>query len=274
MTATALTSQQISDRPVGRSGFSRPLLRIEMRRLLRNRRTIFFTLLFPILMLLLVNSGISGADQSMGRGVIANVGAYLTVSMALYGVIMAATTGGAAIATERASGWSRQLRTSPLSPVAYIALKIVASLALALTALVATYAAGDLIGIATMSLGQWIASAGAIILGAVVFAGFGLLVGYVVPTDNAMQFVGPVMALFGFLGGLFQGPIDTGTVIGKIQSFTPVYGLQQLAHWPLTETTAGTYGSFDAWWLVNLAAWGTIFIVGAAWAFSRDTARV
>lgn len=273
-TRAGMTIDEIRKRPKGHSGISPALLGIELRRLVRNRRTFFFTLLFPVLMLLMINSQIPSGEQSMGPGIIANVGAYVMVSMALYGVAMAATTGGAAIATERASGWSRQLRTSPLSPTSYIVLKIIASLGLAAVALFAAYVAGDLLGVAHMSAVTWLVSGAIILLGAVVFAGFGLFIGYLVPSENAMQFVGPLMALMGFLGGLFQGPVDTGSVMGRIQSFTPIYGLQQLSHWPLSLTTDGSYGHLDIWWIVNLVAWGALFILGAAWAFRRDTARV
>jgi ABC-2 type transport system permease protein len=272
--SAALTADQVAARPAGRSGFSAALLRIELRRLLRNRRTFFFTLVFPILMLLIVDSSIPADQRSIGHGVIADVGAYLMVSMALYGVAMAATTGGAAIATERASGWSRQLRTSPLSPGSYILLKIVTSMVLASAALLASYAAGKVLGIAHMALGTWVLSGLIILVGAVVFAGFGLFVGYLVPSENVMQFVGPLLALLGFLGGLFQGPIDTATTMGRIQSLTPIYGLQRLAHWPLTLTRSGGYDHLDVWWVVNLACWGALFVAGAVWCFRRDTARV
>ena len=50
--------------------------------------------------------------------------------------------------------------------------------------------------------------------------------------------------------------------------FTPLYGLNQLVHYPL----AG--GTLQWGWILNLVVWLAIFVVGAAWRLRRDTARV
>jgi len=53
-----------------------------------------------------------------------------------------------------------------------------------------------------------------------------------------------------------------------LAKFTPLYGVNQLVHWPLTG------GAMDMWWVVNAVAWLAIFTVGAVWRFRKDTARV
>ena len=53
-----------------------------------------------------------------------------------------------------------------------------------------------------------------------------------------------------------------------LAKFTPLYGVNQLVHWPLTG------GAMDVWWVVNAVAWLAIFTVGAVWRFRKDTARV
>ena len=45
------------------------------------------------------------------------------VSMALYGGALIAASTGAGVAVERALGWSRQLRLTPLNPTVYILIK-------------------------------------------------------------------------------------------------------------------------------------------------------
>ena len=57
-----------------------------------------------------------------------NVAAYIMVSMALYGAALTAASAGAMVAMERAMGWSRQLRLTPLSPVVYILMKAIVAL--------------------------------------------------------------------------------------------------------------------------------------------------
>ena len=93
-------------------GLNLTVLRIELSRMLRNRRTIVFTFVFPAALFLAIGSS-RGWNDGVGKG---NVAAYIMVSMALYGAALTAAAGGAMVATERALGWSRQLRLTPLNP--------------------------------------------------------------------------------------------------------------------------------------------------------------
>ena len=93
--------------PMG--GFNTTVLRIELKRMLRNRRTLFFALVFPAGLFFAIGSS-SGWQDKVGYG---NVAAYIMVSMALYGGALIAASTGASVATERALGWSRQLRLRP-----------------------------------------------------------------------------------------------------------------------------------------------------------------
>src|ERR1700740_2095298 len=103
--------------PLG--GFNLTLLGIELRRMLRNRRTIIFTLVMPIVLALIFTNQ-KGSDKAAGSG---NVAAYILISIALYAAALTAAANGAMVALERATGWSRQLRLTPLNPVAYILVK-------------------------------------------------------------------------------------------------------------------------------------------------------
>ncbi|QAY63024.1 ABC transporter permease [Xylanimonas allomyrinae] len=238
-------------------------LRIELRRMLRNRRSLIFSLVMPPVFFLIF--GTNAAYRTVPAGAHANVVAYVAVSMALYGAMLAAVAGGASVSVERAQGWTRHLRLTPLRPAAYVVTKLGAALALgavsvALTLVVAAFAH------AQMTAGAW---AGCALLawgGSVVFAAFGLFMGYLLPTENVMQILGPATALLSFAGGLFV-PLDKGSLFYDIARFTPTYGLAELVRWPLG-------GDFSWTALVNVAAWAAIFGIGAAWRFRRDTARV
>ena len=115
-------------------GFNRTLLGLELRRTLRNRRTVVFTLLLPTGLFLAFSGSSSGGDQTVGAG---NVAAYVMVSMALYGAALTTASAGSSVALERSLGWSRQLRLTPLSPVAYVAVKATCALALGAVAVTA-----------------------------------------------------------------------------------------------------------------------------------------
>ncbi len=115
--------------PLG--GFNLTVLGIEVRRMLRNRRTIIFTLIFPAALFFAIGSG-TGWQEKVGHG---NVAAYVMVSMALYGAALTAASAGAMVATERALGWSRQLRLTPLNPAVYIGMKALIALILGAVAI-------------------------------------------------------------------------------------------------------------------------------------------
>lgn len=253
-------------RAPGLGAFNVTVLQLELRRLLRNRRTLIFAVIFPVVFFVIFGLNKAYAGESYGRG---NVSAFIMISMALYGAVFATTIGGAMVSIERASGWSRQLRLTPLSPPAYIGIKMLTSLVLGLSSVIAVYAVGLIVGKPHMPGYIWIATGLTVWIGSLLFAAFGLFLGYLLPTENVMQFMGIILTLLSFAGGLFIPLSQFPHVIQTIAKFTPLYGLNQLVHAPLS-TTSG----FDGWWVLNVAAWLIVFAGGAIWRFRRDTARV
>jgi len=247
--------------PLG--GFNLTVLGIELKRMLRNRRTIIFTLILPA-SLLLVFGGQQGWDDPAGSG---NVAAYILVSMALYGAALTSAAGGSMVALERALGWSRQLRLTPLNPVAYILIKALVALVMGALAITAVNVVGILQGKAEMPLHVWIITPFVTLLCTLTFAALGVFVGYVVPGENAMQILGPGLALLSFLGGVFI-PIDNySEIVRQIAYWTPMYGVAEIARAPLTHELP--------WYaVVNAVGWFALFVAGAAWRMSKDTARV
>ena len=246
--------------PLG--GLSLPLLSLEVRRRLRNRRSVIFSIVLPVAFFLMFTTTDYSATPYGNGNIVAN----MMIGMALYGALMTTTGAGAAVSTERASGWSRQLRLTPLKPIAYIATKTIVGMLISALAIGAVYACGPLRH-AQMPAKVWISSALIIWFGSLVFVAFGLFVGYLLPSDNAMQVVGPLMALLAFLGGMFI-PLTPGSTMDRIGSLTPMYGLHNLALWPMGAE------SFSWGWVVNVLTWLAVFLGGAAWRMGRDTARV
>jgi ABC-2 type transport system permease protein len=246
--------------PLG--GFNLTVLRIELSRMLRNRRTIIFTFVFPAALFLAIGSS-SGWDQKVGHG---NVAAYVMVSMALYGAALTAAAGGAMVATERAMGWSRQLRLTPLHPAVYISMKALIALLLGAVAISVVNVVGVVQGRASMPAYIWVESAILTLLCTMVFAALGVFVGYLFPGENAMQVLGPGLALLSFLGNVFI-PIDDGSVLWNIAAWTPMFGVAEISRAPLT-------GDLPWYAVLNAVAWLGLFVAGAAWRMSKDTARV
>jgi ABC-2 type transport system permease protein len=252
-------------------GFNLRFLAIELKRRFRNYRTLVFTVVFPVAMYLMVgypqrNTPLVDHEPIASGGL--SVAAYLMVSMAVYGAMMSATASGAAVAVERSLGWSRQLRLTPLRPVAAVATKVIAGMLFGLLAIVATYLAGAFTGV-HMSAPQWMGSAlVAWLLGAAVFTALGLMMGYLVPGENAMQLTSLVIVFLAFIGGLFYPVSMMPQVLQDVAAWTPVYGIGELSRAPLTGA------GFDLAALLNVLLWLALFVAGTAMLFRRDTKRV
>ncbi len=246
-------------------GFKPAIVRLEIRRQLRNRRTVFFTVAFPVFFFLIFGLNNAYASDRIGRG---NQSAFIMISMALYGAVLATSNGGATVSVERLSGWSRQLRITPLQPSAYIAIKMATSLVFGLVAILSVYIAAALTHKPSMPLGLWFATGATIWIGSLLFAAFGLFIGYLLPSENVMQLIGFALMLFSFGGGLFIPLSQFSHPLRVLATYTPLYGLNQLVHYPLVQ------GAFNWSWISNLVSWLIIFTVGATWRFRKDTARV
>jgi ABC-2 type transport system permease protein len=261
MTAATMPASDSERRVPPLGGFNLTFLGLELRRILRNRRTLVFVLVMPIVIYLLFGNA---TDTITGTSV--TYKQFEMVSLALYGSMTACVSGGSMVAVERALGWSRQLRLTPLRPAAYIAIKILTAMTLGLIPIIVLFVFGALRGV-RLSGGDWVLCALAIVVGSLVFATLGLFMGYLLPSENVMQILGPILGVLAFLGGVFI-PINVlSSSLTTVAKFMPVYGVNQLAHAPL-----GT--GFGVAAFVNIIAWLTVFIVGSALLFRRDTKRV
>jgi ABC-2 type transport system permease protein len=266
MSTQSLPAPDLSTRRApGLGGLNLTVLKLEVRRLLRNRRTVIFAVISPVLFFLIFGLNKSYANERAGHG---NVAAFVMVSMALYGAVLATTSGGAMVSIERAVGWSRQLRLTPLSPAAYIGTKMLTALVLGLISVVSVFAAGIITHKPHMPVYLWIISGLCVWIGSLIFTAFGLFLGYLLPTENVMQFLGIGLALLSFAGGLFTPLSQFPHLFQTIAQFTPLYGLNQLVHTPQLG------GNVHVAWVANAVIWLVLFASGAVWRFRKDTARV
>lgn len=263
MTDTTSTVPALPRQRPALGGFTLTFLLLEIRRVLRNRRTMIFILVMPAVFFLLF--GLPQRGQALDNG--APVTGYIMISLAVYGAMVATTSGGGMVAVERALGWSRQLRLTPLRPAAYVAAKVLTAMALGLVAVVVEFVVGALSGV-HLPAHVWLLSGLAAWIGSLVFAAFGLFVGYLAPAENVMQFLGPILAILAMFGGLFVPLEVLPHAMQEIARFTPVYGVGEIARSPLTGS------GFTLAAVVNVLAWTVAFGFGAARLFRRDTQRV
>ena len=265
MTAQSTLAAALERQPPPAGGFSPAIVQLEVRRLLRNRRTMILAVILPVLFFLGFGLNNSYVHQRVGHG---NLSAVEMISIALYGAVAATATCGAMVSVERAAGWSRQLRVTPLSPAAYVVIKMLTSLVLAAGAVGAVFLVGAVTNKVAMPAALWVISGLCVWIGSLLFAAFGLLAGYLLPSENVTQVIALVLTLCSFAGGLFIPFSDFSPDLQTFAKFTPLYGLSQLVHYPLVG------GTLEWSWILNLVVWLAIFMAGAVWRLRRDTARV
>lgn len=249
--------------PMG--GFNPAIVRLEVRRLLRNRRTMIFALIVPVVFFLAFGFNDTFDATRIGHG---NYSAYVLISIALYGAVLATVSGGAMVSIERAAGWSRQIRVTPLSPLAYVITKMVSSLVLAAGSVIVVNVVAVISQKPSMPVQDWVICALLVWIGSLVFAALGVFIGYLLPAENVMQIIGILLALLSFLGGLLIPLSQLSPGVRTVAKFTPLFGLNQLVHVPLVG------GGIQLSWVLNLVVWFAIFVGGATWRLRLDTARV
>jgi ABC-2 type transport system permease protein len=235
-------------------------LRYEVLRTLRNRQAYIFSLIFPVVLFL-----VFGLTQKNATDfpVSINPVTYYMVGLLSFGAMGAVISGGARIAIDRATGWNRQLRLTPLPPRAYISTKVAIGYLSACLTIAVMYVVGIASG-ARASLDRWLLMTVFILIGLAPFAAIGIWIGHIAKEDAMGPIMGGLMSLFALVGGSYY-PV-TG-VLGDIGSWIPSYWIVQAGH----IAVGGDAWSVKGWGVV--LGWAVVFTVLAAKAYRRDTSR-
>lgn len=239
---------------------------LETRRALRNPRTLIFTFGFPVALYLLY-CGMYG-DQPLGGGTQLSAKSYLMVSMAAYGAFMAAMSSGGRTALERASGWQRQLRLTPLSPGGYLLAKGIAGMLAALPPIVLVSLIGGLVEGVDLPVAGWAQVVFGVWLATIPFAVLGLLVGQVATADSLQPITMTVMLLLAFIGGIFIPTQIFPQWLQDVAQALPSYWLAEVGHGALFgNTRTGTA-------ILVLASYTVVLGFAVIRRYRRDSARV
>jgi ABC-2 type transport system permease protein len=235
----------------------------EILRVIRNPRYLIFAVGFPVVFYLLFSS-IYGRYRVDG----AAYSAYLMVSMAAYGALGASlNANGTRLSMERATGWARQLRVTPLGPAAYIAAKGVMALAVALPAFLLVAITAAVANHVSLSLAMWLRLGVSVWLGTAPFAVLGVLLGYLFDAESSQGGTMIVYLGLSLLGGLWIPVAVMPALLRHLATWTPSYRYADVA-WSLLAHRAPP--ASDLW---VLAAYGVAFALLAAWRYRRDETR-
>ena len=176
-------------------------LTLEMRRSLRDVRYLVIAVGMPIGLYLLF-AGLFGSHGQRAQGLPQPV--ELMVAMIAYGAMWAVFSAtGPRIAHERAIGWTRQLRVTPLTPASALAGKLGTALAVALPAMLLVCLTAVLSHHVTLTAAQWLALLTAMWAGVLPLALLGIAIGYLATDETAFPLTMAAYFALGALGGLW-----------------------------------------------------------------------
>ncbi|MGH9088384.1 MAG: ABC transporter permease [Acidimicrobiales bacterium] len=236
----------------------------EVGRLVRSWKFLAITIGFPVVFYLLFLGNHRGG--TIVSGVPWRV--YLMVSMCTFGALVAAlNAGGTRLSMERASGWARQLRVTPIPAWSYVATKVAASMFVVLPVILLVEAVAAGFGGVRLAVGTWTELTALLWATSLPFAVLGVFIGFLVATEAAFPVVTGLMFVLGYFGGLFTPITRMPGALQAVADALPSYhldalGLALLAGRPLSAVH----------WLV-LGAFVVVLGLGIAWKHRAEEAR-
>ncbi|SNS06285.1 ABC-2 type transport system permease protein [Geodermatophilus saharensis] len=176
-----------------------PLLAFQLRRIGRNRQFLFFTALLPAGFTVFFTQVFAAAPG----GVSQDVAAATMVAMMAYGAIGAALGATIRLSFDRASGWLRQLRVTPVPPGSVVAVDVAVGMLLTLPPLLVVALVGRFVNGVRLEPGAWVALVSVLWLGSAVFVALGLLLGWALEEKAAGGAIGITSVVLAALGGLW-----------------------------------------------------------------------
>ncbi|MEV6741277.1 ABC transporter permease [Streptomyces sp. NPDC051104] len=234
-------------------------LRLEVRRTLRDVGFVIGGVAMPVMMYLLFTN--------IGE----NDGSWRTASMvgmAAYGAVGSALNTGGGVAEDRAIGWLRQLRVTPMTPRQVVAGRALTGSVTVLPAIVAVLVAGGLVNGVRLAAWQWAAIALLLWLGSIPFTLLGLGNGYRL-TAQTTGVTNMICNLgLAVLGGLwFPLSLFPGW-LRSVSAYTPTHRFAELG----TSVADGHAPALGT--IVVLAAWLLAFGSYAVLSYRRTAGNI
>jgi ABC-2 type transport system permease protein len=227
----------------------------------RNVSFVLFTVALPVVLYLLFSQLYGNGPENRLAS------AMIMVSMAAYGSLGAAMSGGAQLAVERRSGWFRQLMITALPPRAFLWARAGVIMVLVLPALLLVFTAGAAIGGVRASVTVWLASLGLMWLGLVPLTVLGIVIGLWVKSEAVQGVTTLSLLVLSLLGGLWF-PADMFPAGMKVVAhLLPSYWLAELGRWPFL-----TGEAFPWTGVLVLVGWSAVLTVVGALGYRRAVA--
>ncbi|MCQ4211431.1 ABC transporter permease [Streptomyces longispororuber] len=242
------------------------LIKLEITRALRNKKFLFFSVIYPSVLFLLIAGSADSSTIVDGTGL--NLPAFMMVSMASFGALTAVLMGNSErIAKERESGWVRQLRLTTLPGRGYVLAKTASAAVVSLPSIVIVFVVAASFKDVRFDGWQWLALTGAIWAGSLCFAALGVAIGYVASGDAVRPITMIVYFGLSILGGLWMPTTTFPQWLQDIATWLPTHAYAalgqaiELGDAPHTRDVA------------LIVVYFLLFAGGAAWLYRKDTLK-
>jgi ABC-2 type transport system permease protein len=238
-------------------------LRLEAKRQWRDREAILFRLGVPTAVYLILNATSGDTTPSSGPG-------GRMVALAAFGAVISGLAAGPSLGEERANGWLRQLRVTPLRPSAAVAAKIAVAMSFALPSIALVTAAAGLFGGGEgTALGWtgWIQLIGLMWIATAPITALGALIGLTFAAQAAQGATTLTFVVLWLLGGIFTPSSKMPDALAAIARALPSYGVVSVG-----ESITGAK-SLPASAAAVLAAWTVVAGGLAALTWRRVVSR-
>ena len=244
---------------------------VELRRAARSIEYVIVAIALP--MLLYAMFGLPSADVANVLPDGTHVGTMMMVSLCCYGVVsLAIFTFGEYVAKERAGGWARTMRATPLPVWSNLAAKVVLALAGGVLIVASTAGLAVAAGNVRLPAQQWVGLAGVLVAGVLAFSTLGFAIAYATRPRAATAIANLIFLPLAFLSGFFVPLSELPEVLGDIAVWLPTYHFGQLAWQQVAPHTGveawvgrvpAATGVHLAWVLGATVVCGTIALLAA-----------
>jgi ABC-2 type transport system permease protein len=220
---------------------------LEARRQWRNREALVFRLGLPTAVYLILTAT-SADDDTIEVSGLPSATARM-VALAALGALISGLAAGPALAEERANGWLRQLRVTPLRSSAVVAAKIAVAMSFALPSIALVVAAAAATEGNALPWEGWIELIGLMWLATIPLTALGTLIGLAFAAEVANAANTLVFLILWLLGGIFTEPVNMPDALAAVARTMPSYGVVQVG------SSAVGGDAIPASALAVLAAW-------------------
>ena len=240
---------------------------------LRTRRTIFLSVIFPVVLLVLFNSIFThGGTQStkLPGGARIDIQAYFTAGLLAYAAALSTfTTLAVVMTTKRESGELKRFRGTPMPPWTFVAGWILRALAQVVVMAVVLLGIGAIAYGVKIPAGQLAGLVVYLLLGTAAMCSLGIAITAYTPTVDAASTIGPfAVVILSFFSGVWIPVDNLSSALQDLGRIFPLYHLANGLQTTLLPNASGIGLSGDN--VISLLIWTAIGIFVAARRFNWE----